>query len=219
MLIKITILILIINFVNFIVLIKHTDIYFYFVSVFFEPTDIRKAIKPFKTRFWKSIKFITPNINELEAIANHLEYNQSKISKEELKSFKNISYHMTKHIDNILITMGKRGVLLVTKNDIQHPFFIDNENKLSYTNKIEETVHHHFYTTNNKVEIVNVSGAGDCLAGGFIYSMLKGKTEDICMSVAFNSALTSLISNRAVPEKFFNENDECWKRGACFEKI
>ncbi|XP_077294269.1 uncharacterized protein LOC143916882 [Arctopsyche grandis] len=156
------------------------------IPVFFEPTDQRKAIKPFKTEHWKAVKFATPNMNELKAIAFSLGYNKNHLSKDNMQLALELSSYVANHIDNLLITLGK--IYGVCSND---------------------DLNRRLYPIPREVNVKNVSGAGDCLAGGFIYSMLKGLKEDVCMSIAFTSAETSLMSEQAVPKVFFNEENNC----------
>lgn len=41
--------------------------------VYFEPTDIAVAREPFATDTWKGLSFISPNLKELQEIANALQ--------------------------------------------------------------------------------------------------------------------------------------------------
>ena len=59
---------------------------FFFVAVWFEPTDLSKATKPFQTGIKQPVVYTSPNFNELRAMASYLgdraQSNNGKLQKE-----------------------------------------------------------------------------------------------------------------------------------------
>ncbi|XP_055305560.1 uncharacterized protein LOC129570133 [Sitodiplosis mosellana] len=193
---------------------------------FFEPTDMLIASKPFELpkHLISQIKFISPNIHELNTIATHLGCGESslKIDKtDEEKLFKgNTSFmehtkkccdEVSRYIDNVIVTLGANGVLVTNKNTSKHKFF---DASLRYNKPINENlpVQHRMYNVEN--DIVNVSGAGDSFTVGFITAMINSCREDICISVGMESAKAALKSESPVPNNYFHSDHECWRQPA-----
>lgn len=85
-------------------------------------------------------------------------------------------------VDHLIVTLGATGIITVRKT----------ENKM-LEGRLYPVAHI------NKVE--NVSGAGDCFASGFIYGILSGFKESICVSLGFESAKNALLSKLTVPSQ------------------
>ncbi|KAK6644643.1 hypothetical protein RUM43_000911 [Polyplax serrata] len=109
---------------------------------------------------------------------------------------------MSDFIDNIIITLGKEGVLIIRKGDSSDPFFT-NSNKPRYIKK-EGSVTHRLYHPELVAEsdIVNVSGAGDCFVSGFVAAMLRGESEKSCIKLGFKCSAASLKCFKPVPANF-----------------
>lgn len=183
------------------------------------------ATKPFNlpSELVNQIKFISPNIYELNAIAIHLNLPKMIDSTETsidhlfesdsdlLLKIKAATTEITKHIDNVIVTLGPRGLLMTTKRSSGNMKIFNN--KMTY-NKLSCKVHNRFYVVDPVTEVVNVSGAGDSFNVGFISAMLCGYGESICVSVGLESARTALKSSGAVPSTYFKSNHPCWTQGA-----
>ena len=99
-----------------------------------------------------NIYLIKPNIDELEAIVN------TKInSKEDVINA--AKYLIDKGIENVCISMGKDGMILLNNKNI-------------YEVKIP------------KIEVVNPVGSGDSSIGGFAYGLSNGYDLEYCLKLA-----------------------------------
>lgn len=187
---------------------------------------MRIAGKPFTlpSDLTRQIKFVSPNIFELAEIANALNYTSTlptDLNLDELLSshssdLKTLAAQVNDHVDNILITLGSKGALLVRKNSPASLFF---NRSGQYNNKQSPKSEARFYLANPIGDVVNVSGAGDSFNAGFISAMIRGMPEAICVSVGFQGAITALRSMAAVPEAYFSMEHPCWKKGAAFREF
>lgn len=187
---------------------------------------MRIAGKPFTlpSDLTRQIKFVSPNIFELAEIANALNYTSTlptDLNLDELLSshssdLKTLAAQVNDHVDNILITLGSKGALLVRKNFPASLFF---NRSGQYNNKQSPKSEARFYLANPIGDVVNVSGAGDSFNAGFISAMIRGMPEAICVSVGFQGAITALRSMAAVPEAYFSMEHSCWKKGAAFREF
>lgn len=160
--------------------------------MFFEPTDVVISEKPFKTAHWNAIKFISPNVNELKEIAKSFNISIPEHSRTlNIEEMSSIAKLLAQYIDNIIVTLGARGVLIARHADSSTNLLTSKKDKLQ--------IRH--YPADLIQKIVNVSGAGDCLASGLISSMLKGLNEEECVAVGFQAALLALQAPQAVPDK------------------
>lgn len=196
--------------------------------VFFEPTDMKIAEKPFTTEKYQCIKFITPNLYELRSIAQVLgcsgqilEYNLDEYSDIEkrkivIQEVVKLSQFVNNYVENVIVTLGSLGVI-ITNNCSPTSFFDDTVN---YQDKTKQGKSQSRYYRARFIEnVVNVSGAGDSFVSGFITAMLKGKSEEICVSVGLEAAYKSLLSDSAVPDCYFDETHSCWTKKAHYENV
>lgn len=190
---------------------------------FFEPTDMIIATKPFTlpADIVKQIKFISPNIDELNAIAMHFGCDNlirdGSIGIEKIRAIKSATEVVSKYVDNIIVTFGSNGILLTSKNESNCLRFFNGSEYIKCSNKCD--VHHRFYNVKKLKNIENVSGAGDCFNAGFISAMLNGCSENICVAVGIESANFALKSSSAVPTTFFDRQHECWSRPTPYKNI
>lgn len=219
---------------NFIFVSNNFLIFLFFVSAFFEPTDMRIAAKPFSLplELIKQIKFISPNIYELNAIAAHLKCTEfienTELDVERLfekrpnllDDIKATTREISNYIDNTLVTLGANGILITTKNKTADAFFLDKQLNYIVPSSNNANVQHRFYDVEKLTKIVNVSGAGDSFNVGFISAMLNGEiAENICVSVGFETSKTAIQSSSAVPHAYFGKNHPCWQRKALYRNI
>lgn len=193
------------------------------------------ADKPFHLSqdLFKQIKFISPNIHELRKIAetfnvastttsasnNELKIENVHTSDDREKIFREIAdlcRVIENRIDNIIVSVGQLGVFVCRSNDSQDPFFSKDFTYLKPSTERRALRH---YPGNRFDNVVNASGAGDAFCSGFMAAMLKNKPESICVSVGLAAAVKTLMSKRAVPADFFDENHSCWTSPASFDRI
>lgn len=177
----------------------------------------------------KQIKFISPNIFELRNIAEALNYSDSFNTEFSLDSddeinldkflidTKIVSHFVGKTIDNVIVTLGPLGQLISSKGALGSDSFFDKNQK--YISCKTDSFYSRFYRANKIGNIVNVSGAGDSFASGFISAMLKGLPENVCVSVGLRAAAIALASHSAVADRYFDQTDECWQCETSSEKI
>lgn len=166
---------------------------FFCFSVLYEPTDVEISIKPFKSKHAKTIKFITPNLSELRFIASFLELATDEKYNDKIHEGVELAAKLVDYVDNVIVTMGHYGVIIARRGTASEPFLgSDPRKKLA--------VRH--YPTEVLSNVVNVSGAGDCLASGIIAGILKGVSEEECIAMGFEAARASLLSTSSVPSKF-----------------
>lgn len=147
---------------------------------------MRIAAKLFELpkEYISQIKFISPNIYELNAIATYLGCDESLLKNDEVNDVellfkentdfreetKKYSGEISKLIDNVIVTLGSNGVLITNRNTSDKNIFDLN---LRY-NKQQLPMQHRLYNIDEKyTNIVNVSGAGDSFNVGFITAMIN----------------------------------------------
>ncbi|CRK98928.1 CLUMA_CG011970, isoform A, partial [Clunio marinus] len=200
--------------------------------VFYEPTDMSLAGKPFKLDrdCYEQIKFISPNLQELRSIAVALKLSSdfdshSQIEKEfktvvkeqddDFREIVELCDALQDRIDNIVVTAGSRGVVVQRRRG-RNAFF--NSDFIYVNDKMEEKGCR-YYPGEPLDQIVNASGAGDAFAAGFIAGMLSHKPEEICVSIGLHAATSALMSTRAVPKTFFDRGHQCWSTPAVFKTL
>lgn len=179
----------------------------------------------------QQIKFASPNIHELRSIAIALNYpaeNQSfwddnylldpTVDQSELlKTITQAATFVSEHIDNVVVTLGPLGVLIVGRRSNANCRLYSPTG--AYVSERGQTTSARFYAARKFNRIVNVSGAGDSFTSGFIAAMIRGNTEGVCVSVGFEAAGSALMSRGAVPDRYFDVQHSCWKSSASFECI
>ncbi|XP_034101651.1 uncharacterized protein LOC117566216 [Drosophila albomicans] len=181
------------------------------VPVFFEPTDMFIAGKPFKlpAELTQHIRLLKPNLHELktivEAITGQAVKHQPDTKQEQselLKQTKGLLRQIDTRFNCIIATLGNHGVLLSIRSDAE----TDPSKLLSLSPSGEHTTL--FYAPPKLQHIVNVSGAGDSFCAGFITALLKQcHTLDECVATGFASAERALLSESAVPDSYIKEGD------------
>ncbi|KAI0207408.1 hypothetical protein LSAT2_007941 [Lamellibrachia satsuma] len=90
-------------------------------QVWFEPTDIRLAGKPFESDAWRHLAYASPNLNELRVMHARIagaDVIVDKASSVDGRASDTIDEclvlvsSLLRHIPNIVVTLGKHGVLL-----------------------------------------------------------------------------------------------------------
>lgn len=186
--------------------------------VFFEPTDMLIAGKPFTLDKHQSqqIRLISPNIYELKSIVETL--SGQKLDWDPNKSIESGQDHLIEDCTNLLkkvqdkfdcvvVTLGPLGVLVNLRgNSFLHRFF--DTRSCSYTPPASEEYIRRFYKAPVVSNIVNVSGAGDSFSGGFITGLLRGLNVDESIAFGFVAATSALRSESAVPVQYFQSGED-----------
>uniref|UniRef100_A0A182IRL6 Carbohydrate kinase PfkB domain-containing protein n=1 Tax=Anopheles atroparvus TaxID=41427 RepID=A0A182IRL6_ANOAO len=190
--------------------------------VFFEPTDMRIADRPYSRSpqlaalARQTVKFTSPNLYELRQLARALQY-PGPIGTTTLEAYstvhdlladlKPLGAHVNRTIENVLVTLGQYGVAVFRRCPETVPFF-DTDGQ--YLRQPAATSCARFYAGRKQTQIVNVSGAGDSFTSGFIVAAIAGRTEGGCVAVAFEAAGCALRSRGAVAERYFDAAHPCW---------
>nr|XP_023654010.1 pseudouridine-metabolizing bifunctional protein C1861.05-like isoform X2 [Paramormyrops kingsleyae] len=170
------------------------------VPVWFEPTDVDKAIKPFLSESWKALTYTSPNLMELCAMNQALGLLTPdvlpKTRDEVLHCAASLSRPLLEHLRCVVVTLGSLGVLLCGEHE---------EGGVRVQPGIRSALRkgrlcavHYPAVSIPPEDIVNVSGAGDSLAAGLIAGILQGQDADICVRMGLLAARLSLSSPHPV---------------------
>lgn len=189
------------------------------------------AHKPFEMSrdCYEQIKFISPNLYELRRIADTLgaaPSTQSDLRVENVSSENEkrrlfdeiieLCGNLQAHIDNIIVTAGSFGVFIQRRRAAEDAFLTKDMTYVVEKGGVKSCRH---YLGQPLETIVNASGAGDAFCSGFIAGMLRQKSESICVSIGLQAAISTLMSKRAVPKRFFGSEHRCWTTPAEFEDM
>ncbi|XP_062561054.1 uncharacterized protein LOC134225197 isoform X2 [Armigeres subalbatus] len=183
---------------------------------------MRFAAKPFNAsdNACKVIRFLTPNLYELREIARHFGYKEPIANTlvenfshldELLGEVRKLGTFVGAHIDNVIVTLGYYGVVIVRRACEHTPFF---DSRGAYQRQPGDELQVRFYPGRKLDFIVNVSGAGDSFSSGFISAMLEGRMEPVCVEVGFEAACCALGSKGAVADLYFDRSHACWDKEA-----
>lgn len=171
------------------------------VPVFYEPTDPRKSEKIFKAKNYSAIKFMTPNLAELRNIAKHFGISATPCADHVSESAEICELLSDKLDLTFIVTLGPLGVLIASRREANQFYF--NNNKFIDSDRQGKLLKRH-YRTKKLQDIVNVNGAGDCWASGFIAAILDGLSEEQAVDIGFKASLKALYSQGAVPQEMFS---------------
>ncbi|KAH8374353.1 hypothetical protein KR200_007885 [Drosophila serrata] len=182
------------------------------IPVFFEPTDMFIAGKPFHLvpELTKNIRLIKPNLQELKTITEaitgqpvDLELSTKLPQEQLLQQAKFMIKQIDSHFNCIIATLGDHGVLLSYRQDAE-------EDATMLLDVSQSAVPHRirFYAAPLVNNIVNVSGAGDSFCAGFITALLQqGRILSECVAAGFVAAEKALQSESAVPQSYFSHSE------------
>ncbi|CAG9782998.1 unnamed protein product [Diatraea saccharalis] len=153
--------------------------------VFFEPTDQRKSVKPLNEAV--RLTYATPNLSELKAMASLINPKLKINNINEIRDILQLCNIVSETVHFLIVTMGSKGVITV-KN---------------FTNCQLDV---RFYPVEPLETLVNVSGAGDCFASGFIHGILTGQSQSSCIKLGFEAAKCALLSKNTIPQQFLLDN-------------
>ncbi|XP_042856030.1 uncharacterized protein LOC122242726 [Penaeus japonicus] len=175
------------------------------VPVWYEPTDIQKAGKPWQTGRGDKVTFSSPNLNELKSICRYLRLGDLPFQDHVMEGddlpelLRDIVHTATPLLDSmsaLMVTLGPQGFMILRRaSSIE----TSDSPLLPVTPSSNGVIGLHFPGPKNP-KIISVSGAGDCLAAGFIAGMLQGKTVSECSALGLFAASLSLAASPAVPD-------------------
>lgn len=163
---------------------------FLFVSVFFEPTDRRKATKAL-LRTKRCVTLASPNLAELHAMVNFVKPDLKLSQTTEINKIIELCKIISDFVDILVVTLGEKGIITSRRT-------------------AKGYLEMRRYPVKKISNIVSVSGAGDCFASSFISGILAKSAEPKCIALGFMSATQALLSNTSVPQNFkssFTIND------------
>ncbi|KAK9761409.1 hypothetical protein K7432_013716 [Basidiobolus ranarum] len=189
------------------------------IPALFEPTSVPKSLKLLinpRTLECRSVKYITPNNYELQAMSSKLantrrtDLNVSLIdafSKEftfkkmESTSLIKDSLTLLPWIDHLLIKLGGDGVLLARRIQSEYAnTSITAEQHFEYDGGLYGFKHFHGIPN---VPVVNVTGAGDSFVGAFTSGLLVHGHNQLEKTLNLGQLVATLTlqSHQAVSEK------------------
>ncbi|KAM5173029.1 uncharacterized protein ACMZJ9_005712 [Mantella aurantiaca] len=164
------------------------------VPVCYEPTDIDKASKPFKSDSWTALTYISPNLKELISINRTLGYSVDFDVPHELDDIidmaTTLSLPLLENLHCVIITLGAHGVLLCG-HSFNGILSLHPKDKIS---RAHQCAVHYPAAPISTEKIVNVSGAGDSLMAGLLSGMLAKLDTDTCVRMGLLAARLSLCS-------------------------
>ncbi|XP_034943463.1 pseudouridine-metabolizing bifunctional protein C1861.05 isoform X2 [Chelonus insularis] len=184
------------------------------IPVWFEPTDAKKACKIFKstTEWNKVLHFVSPNIKELFAMLEYFSITKSAIPPPNIQvdDIQELAVKLAEKIPVVITTLGPDGLLINRRcSSSKKPFY--NSNGISTKNLVEDgtTIQSRLHPPvelntegilSPRINKVSVSGCGDCLAAAIITGILRGLSEEMCITLGLKAAAVSLKSFENVPQ-------------------
>ncbi|XP_047452890.1 pseudouridine-metabolizing bifunctional protein C1861.05 isoform X1 [Mugil cephalus] len=164
------------------------------VNVWYEPTSVEKVGKPFLSDAWKSLSYSSPNLAELCTMNKTLGIKTPEVLPstldEMLRVAVTLSRPLLEHLHCLVVTLGADGVLLCGEHDAGTVSLQPRKQK----KKRQLCALHYPALAVTPEETMNVSGAGDSLAGALMAGILQGKDTDSCVRMGLLAAKTSLAS-------------------------
>ncbi|KAM4618493.1 uncharacterized protein ACJ7VT_007871 [Polymixia lowei] len=164
------------------------------INVWYEPTDLTKACKPFLSDSWKSLSYSSPNLVELCMMNKSLGFPTPEVLPSSLDEVLNcalaLSRPLLEHLHCVLVTLGDNGVLVCGENDAES---VNLQPRKQKRRRRLCALHYPALAVTTE-EIVNVSGAGDSLAGGMMAGILQGRDTNNCVQMGLLAARLSLAS-------------------------
>ena len=182
--------------------------------MFFEPTDVNKAAKITTSKYLGSVTYASPNLRELHAMVGGYGAGWDPAGGDrELRSVAESCRDLLREIQVLLVTLGEAGVMVVRRGEADDPLPTENDPRV-VSDGNDGAVSAVHYPVELVREVASVSGAGDCLAAGFVASLLKGVTcQDVAVSAGIQASRLSLADLKAVPFGM-TASDVDWERRA-----
>ncbi|XP_062856109.1 uncharacterized protein zgc:136858 isoform X2 [Trichomycterus rosablanca] len=164
------------------------------VPVWYEPTDADKACKPFLSDSWKALTHTSPNLAELCTMNRTLCLPTPEVLPsslvEVLSCAAALSRPLLEYLQCVVVTLGALGVLVCGEHQAGTVGLQPRKHK----RRGRLCAVYYPALPVCPEETVNVSGAGDSLAGGMMAGILQGKDTDTCVRMGLLAARLSLFS-------------------------
>nr|XP_046249295.1 pseudouridine-metabolizing bifunctional protein C1861.05 isoform X2 [Scatophagus argus] len=164
------------------------------INVWYEPTDSEKACKPFLSDSWKSLSYSSPNLAELCTMNKTLGIPTPEVLPNSLDEVLSVAVALSRplleHIHCLVVTLGDNGLLLCGEHESGSVNLQPRKQKRGR----QLCALHYPALTVTAEETVNVSGAGDSLAGALIAGILQQRDTDSCARMGLLAARLSLTS-------------------------
>ncbi|XP_074488481.1 uncharacterized protein LOC141765980 isoform X2 [Sebastes fasciatus] len=164
------------------------------INVWYEPTDSDKACKPFLSDAWKSLSYSSPNLAELCTMNKMLGIPTPEVLPSSLEEVLSVAVALSRplleHLHCLVVTLGAGGVLVCGEHDAGSV----NLQPRKQSRRRQLCAVHYPALTVTAEETVNVSGAGDSLAGALMVGILQRRDTDSCVRMGLLAARLSLAS-------------------------
>ncbi|XP_041795277.1 pseudouridine-metabolizing bifunctional protein C1861.05 [Chelmon rostratus] len=164
------------------------------INVWYEPTDSNKASKPFISDAWKSLSYSSPNLAELCTMNKTLGIPTPEVLPSSLDEVLSVAMALSRplldHLHCLVVTLGANGVLVCGEHDAGSVNLQPRKQK----RKRQLCALHYPSLTVTAEETMNVSGAGDSLAGALMAGILQQRDTDTCVRMGLLAARMSLAS-------------------------
>ncbi|XP_068595002.1 uncharacterized protein zgc:136858 [Brachionichthys hirsutus] len=170
------------------------------VNVWYEPTDSEKACKPFLSDTWKSLSYASPNLAELCAMTKTLGIPTPEVLPSSLDDALSLAVTLSRplleHLHCLVVTLGANGLLVCGEHDSGS---VNLQPRIQKKRRRLCALHYPALTVSAE-EIVNVSGAGDSLAGAIMVGIHQQKDTDRCVRMGLLAARLSLLSPHPIAQ-------------------
>uniref|UniRef100_A0A8C9ZPD6 Zgc:136858 n=1 Tax=Sander lucioperca TaxID=283035 RepID=A0A8C9ZPD6_SANLU len=156
------------------------------INVWYEPTDSEKACKPFLSDAWKSLSYSSPNLAEFILWFN---YFLPPCIVVLTCGVAVLPSSLEEHLHCLVVTLGANGVLVCGEHDAGSVNLQPRKQK-----RVRLCAVHYPALTVTAEETMNVSGAGDSLAGALMAGILQQRDTDSCVRMGLLAARLSLVS-------------------------
>nr|XP_057942316.1 uncharacterized protein zgc:136858 [Doryrhamphus excisus] len=164
------------------------------INVWYEPTDSEKAGKPFLSDAWKSLSYASPNLAELCAMNKTLGLQTPEVLPNSLDQVLSLAVALSRplleHLHCLVVTLGAGGVLVCG----EHQAGSVNLKPRKEKKKRKLCAVHYPALSVAARDTMNVSGAGDSLAGAVMAGIVQGGDTDTCVGMGLLAARLSLAS-------------------------
>ncbi|XP_038553987.1 pseudouridine-metabolizing bifunctional protein C1861.05 isoform X2 [Micropterus salmoides] len=168
------------------------------ISVWYEPTDSEKACKPFLSDAWKSLSYASPNLAELCTMNKTLGVPTPEVLPSSFDDILSVGVALARplleHLHCLVVTLGAEGVLVCGEHDAGSVNLQPRKEK----RRRQLCALHYPAITVTAEETMNVSGAGDSLAGALMAGILQRRDTDSCVRMGLMAARLSLASSHPI---------------------
>ncbi|PFX11514.1 Pseudouridine kinase, partial [Stylophora pistillata] len=196
------------------------------IPVWFEPTCVLKADKPFRSDAWHNITYVSPNLKELQTMSSatindelrrsNLPHYTTEDDNDKDRPLDDIIAEclhlckpLLKNIHCIIVTLGKHGALICRDTSADTPFPTAQQlGRVSAARQHSLVSARHFPAIGlgSHEPGGNVTGAGDSFAAAMASFIIQGHSPVICVKAGILAAQYSLQSQDAISPAVFPEN-------------